>query len=359
METTEAEEVLQSETITKIIPALIKAQQTFRPALKESVNPHYKSRYCDLASCIDACKDALSANGLAVVQTTITVPRTKLVTSLYHESGQWIRSFYPLDPQKNDPQGLGSAVTYARRYNLMAIVGLAPEDDDGTGASQRPANNEQRSYQNGHSEPAADLPPMKRASDLPQPPPRSQPTEDTGRLPVHGSQFFAWMKDQEKKYEAPFHDKIKPWAKKLGWHWDTREWSDDQVSTAVKFVQDMIKRFDDQSPVQEPEDHSQEPVTPPANGAPKGPLQISKTDQLGPLKVDIASTVRQLCYQSFQRQATPEEIMQRIDAIAAEVYGGEIIGNLRECKDGRILIAVRDAAKHEHENCRAFGGSAA
>ena len=364
MDTCESGEIINSPTVTKIIPALIKAQQAFLPAYKESKNPHYNSRYCDLAGCVDACKTALAEHGMTVIQVTITTPVAKLVTTLFHESGEWIRSFYPLTPQKMDPQGMGSAVTYARRYALMAIVGLAPEDDDGTQASQRPANNQQQrpQQQNGHAgsgleEVIGPLPPMKRGSEIPQPPPRQQPTrEPDGQVPTSGRFFWGWTGDMEKKYEYPFREKIKPWAKKLNWNWDSREWSDEQVATAVKFVQDLVRRIDDQSGGEEPENQSQEP--PQADGATKGPLQISKQDYLGPLKAAIASTARQLCFARTQRPATEQEIMARIDEIAADVFNGECIGNLRDYKDGGKLVAVRDAAKAEQEACRAFGGAA-
>lgn len=128
---------LQSSEIKDIAAALAKAQNEIRAARKDKNNPFFKSKYADLTEVWDACRDALSANGLAVTQTTaFEGERIVLVTTLMHISGQWVRGFYPLNPVKNDPQSTGSATTYARRYALSAMVGIVTEeDDDGNKAS--------------------------------------------------------------------------------------------------------------------------------------------------------------------------------------------------------------------------------
>lgn len=127
--------MLTSETITKIMPAFIKAQSQFAPALKSATNPHFKSKYVALDGVIDAVAEPLRANGIAIMQQTDVVDAgTVLITRLIHESGEWIAGRYPVHPVKADPQGEGSALTYARRYALMALVGIAPEDDDGNAA---------------------------------------------------------------------------------------------------------------------------------------------------------------------------------------------------------------------------------
>lgn len=125
-----------SENLDQLAPALCKAQAAMRGALKDSTNPHFKSRYADLASVWDACRDALTANGLSVVQ----LPggngaSVEMTTLLLHASGQWISCTGTFLAVKSDPQALGSAITYARRYQLAAVVGVAPEDDDGNAAS--------------------------------------------------------------------------------------------------------------------------------------------------------------------------------------------------------------------------------
>lgn len=127
--------MLSSESISALMPALIKAQSAFAPAVKAKVNPHFKSKYVPLDAVIDAIAQPLRDNGIAIVQQTdIEDARTVLITRLVHESGEWIAGKYPVHPVKADPQGEGSALTYARRYALMAIAGIAPEDDDGNAA---------------------------------------------------------------------------------------------------------------------------------------------------------------------------------------------------------------------------------
>ena len=121
-----------SEHVNELMAALSKAQGKIQPACKDKANPFFKSKYADLSSVWDACRSALTDNGLAVIQ---TINRTDtgmtLVTTLGHSSGQWIKSEMPIITAKNDPQTLGSAITYFRRYSLSAIVGVSPEDDDG------------------------------------------------------------------------------------------------------------------------------------------------------------------------------------------------------------------------------------
>jgi hypothetical protein len=124
--------------VKALYSALIKAQSQIKGALKDSVNPHFKNRYADLASVWDAIRDALHKNGLAVVQLSRIHESGApvLVTRIIHESGEHVEGEYPLvckDP--NDPQKLGSATTYARRYALAAALGVIQEDDDGQAAS--------------------------------------------------------------------------------------------------------------------------------------------------------------------------------------------------------------------------------
>lgn len=121
----------------EIAAAFIKAKRQFGPALKDKTNPHFRSKYADLGACIDAVDDALLANGIAMYQETTPDQAGVVVeTILLHESGESIRSGKLHVPASRlDPQGFGSALTYARRYSLMAACGIAPEDDDGNAAS--------------------------------------------------------------------------------------------------------------------------------------------------------------------------------------------------------------------------------
>lgn len=128
----------QSAEIDKLAGALAKAQGKITGALKDSSNPFFKSKYADLAACWDACRAQLSDNGLSVIQLTdVDDTGVLVVTTLAHESGQWIRGKLRMMPKDATPQGIGSAITYARRYALAAIVGLAQVDDDGNAASGR------------------------------------------------------------------------------------------------------------------------------------------------------------------------------------------------------------------------------
>jgi hypothetical protein len=129
----------KSETIGALAAALAKAQSKMTFAAKDSLNPHFKNRYADLAAVLDAVRGPLTANGLAVVQLVAEAERgAALETVLMHESGEWIASFYSLPVNKEDAQGYGSSLTYARRYALAAICGIAQDDDDGEGARKAP-----------------------------------------------------------------------------------------------------------------------------------------------------------------------------------------------------------------------------
>jgi hypothetical protein len=135
----------QSEQINELAGALAKAQGKITGALKDSSNPFFKSRYADLASVWDACRGPLSDNGLAVVQLTEADDSGVYVaTTLAHSSGQWMRSRLRLTPKDGTPQGMGSAITYGRRYALAAIVGVAQVDDDGNAASGRQGGTDPR-----------------------------------------------------------------------------------------------------------------------------------------------------------------------------------------------------------------------
>jgi hypothetical protein len=136
---------MQSESIAALAAALSKAQADITGALKDSSNPFFKSKYADLASCWDACRKQLAANGLCVIQTTgMTDAGLVLITTLAHSSGEWMRGVLPVVTKDNGPQAQGSGITYARRYALAAIVGLAQIDDDAEAAQARPFTNNPR-----------------------------------------------------------------------------------------------------------------------------------------------------------------------------------------------------------------------
>lgn len=125
----------------EIASALVKAQRAFGPALKTNTNPHFKTKYADLSACVEAVIDALNDNGIALIQRQHESESGVTVETVFvHESGEMLdcgRLHVPA--VKNDPQGYGSALTYARRYSLMSACGIAPEDDDGNAAQREAA----------------------------------------------------------------------------------------------------------------------------------------------------------------------------------------------------------------------------
>ena len=164
-----------SESIALLAGALAKAQLQIEPASKNATNPHFRSHYADLASIWDACRGPLNTNGLSIVQFPCDgdVGRTGLCTMLLHSSGEYISEVVTTRSQKDDPQGLGSALTYLRRYALAAVVGVtATEDDDGNAAST-PANARvaapaSRPYiPPPVSPPAVNAPPMAQKASVP------------------------------------------------------------------------------------------------------------------------------------------------------------------------------------------------
>jgi len=167
-----------SENLNELAAALSKTQAMLQGAVKDAKNDHFKSRYADLASCWDACREALAANGLSVVQ----LPEgdgsvVTMTTMLLHTSGQWVSCTGTFKPTKADPQGLGSCITYARRYQLCAIVGISPEDDDGNAASE----------------------PMKpQAKPERKPEPKPEPTKTLDADLAEILKGFGWAADRRK-----------------------------------------------------------------------------------------------------------------------------------------------------------------
>jgi hypothetical protein len=141
--------MIHSESIVNLAVALSKAQGKMKHAIKDANNPFFHSKYADLASVVEASRPALVANGLSVIQVTWG---NTLWTMLLHDSGEWIKGSIDLKPMRqvkdkgweesHDPQSYGSCITYARRYAMAAITGVATEDDDGNAASGKVAPRE-------------------------------------------------------------------------------------------------------------------------------------------------------------------------------------------------------------------------
>ena len=127
---------MKTEGHKNIATALAAAQMDMGKAMKDSNNPFFNSKYADLGSVMDACLPALNKNGIAVIQPIVENELGRSQKTIFlHASGESLETIVPLILSKNDMQGLGSAMTYARRYGLMSLAGIAPEDDDGNAAA--------------------------------------------------------------------------------------------------------------------------------------------------------------------------------------------------------------------------------
>ena len=178
---------MTSAEIGELAKALAAAQGEMTAASKDATNPHFKSRYATLASVWDAIRGPLSRNGLSVSQvleTPETGPGVVVRTLLLHTSGQWIGSRYVMPiPDKLTPQAVGSAITYARRYALSAIAGVAPDDDDdGNAASITPVRSE----------------PAPRPAPRPEPP--AKPASQMAPELVELLREFAWPDSHKTEF---------------------------------------------------------------------------------------------------------------------------------------------------------------
>lgn len=137
----------KSETISKLAVALVKAQGEITAITKDGANPHFKSKYATLDNIIDETRPILARHGLAILQMPGGDGENVIMrTMLMHESGEWLET-EPLvmRPAKNDPQGMGSCITYARRYSYSALLSISTdEDDDGNASSHAPQGSQGR-----------------------------------------------------------------------------------------------------------------------------------------------------------------------------------------------------------------------
>lgn len=138
--------IQHSETITKLMGAMLAVQGAIDGVAKDATNPHFKRKYASLESVVDTIRPECQKNGLVVMQAPGACRDGVLTveTFIAHaESGEWLRSASELPVAKADPQGAGSAITYAERYSLMALFNLPPVDDDGNDASRHPQLSQQ------------------------------------------------------------------------------------------------------------------------------------------------------------------------------------------------------------------------
>jgi hypothetical protein len=241
----------QSASIAKLLPALIKARGDFPTLVKDSENPHFRSKYADLAAVVDACDGPLGKHDLAILQ----VPHWSdgaltLITTLCHTSGEWLRATYPVAADVNRPQVTGAGMTYARRYCYMAIAGIAPEDDDGETATAR--------GQNSHATQARPVNPIA-ARNLAShenrggPVARNQPREAPAGFgnghangnghakpaapvvegpPTRGSKLWKWAAGIERDRGKGIMAYLKSYGEARGWGTQLTAWSDAAVREA-------------------------------------------------------------------------------------------------------------------------------
>lgn len=165
-----------SEAINELAAALAIAQGQVKGAVKDAVNPHFRSKYSDLSSIWDACREALTKNGLSVVQSPGSdKDRVFVTTRLIHKSGQWLEGTVGAPLAQPSAQATGSVITYLRRYSLAAMVGVVSEDDDAETGSHAPA---------APARPAGPPPAMREALDLePEKPAKRSAPSDGAVMP--------------------------------------------------------------------------------------------------------------------------------------------------------------------------------
>lgn len=243
----------KSESISKLAEALSKAQGAIKNALKDSSNPYFKSKYADLASVWDACRAELSANSLSVVQVPEVIEseagtKINVHTLLMHSSGEWIDGELKMAPVKDDPQGIGSAITYARRYALSAFVGIAPEDDDGNAASGKPTVDNGQTRRSFRNESAAgnsasgDKPTLVKETS-PQAAGTSVAVAD--EIGIETGQAV----NMHVRFRNALKKPIQPQSEKLFAEWLTKKGfvDADGKASAMKIPRDLFNEFRDEA----------------------------------------------------------------------------------------------------------------
>jgi len=210
---------LSSEKITELAKTMISVQQSLVPALKDGINTYTESSYATLKSVMEVCRNALLSHGIWMTQYPVSVEagHLGLVTKIVHaDTGQWQSSLIEMPLPKNDPQGYGSAITYARRYGLSALLGIITEDDDAESAMPR--------GQTAKPEPRN---PVTQTST----PPKTTPQKSTDgskvfQLPRLDGVTYRSQKDQNGKERVlatgNTHSK-KEFLKSAGFKWDGKD----------------------------------------------------------------------------------------------------------------------------------------
>lgn len=227
----------ETDSIANLAAALAAAQGEMKAAAKDSKNPHFNSRYADLASVWEACREPLSRHGLAVMQRWSTVPEGVLLTTmLVHKSGEWVRDRAVIPVAQKTAQAYGSALTYARRYALAALVGVAADDDDGNEASQGARQEPQRQAQQRQQPKREEA----KAEQKPEPKPEqakadAAPASSNGKVTTQGDAATALRARVTRLWKAMgaagyTKDGFRTWAKGLlGVDKSSVDWSEAEL----------------------------------------------------------------------------------------------------------------------------------
>jgi hypothetical protein len=214
--------MLRSDAINELAAALSKAQGQMVDALKDSSNPFFHSKYADLASVWDACRKPLSTNGLAIVQSVSCKDGIySIETMLSHASGQFVSETLTLIVKEPTMQGIGSAITYGRRYQLAAFVGVAPDDDDDgnaasgkTVAKTEPVKPAPKPALKAEMQPTPETTPPTQPPmpELPeqgeQPPPEETQTQSNSKpCPIHPGVYL--IRQTSQKTGKPYYGHLK------------------------------------------------------------------------------------------------------------------------------------------------------
>lgn len=261
-----------SENTDKLDEAWAKAQGEIDVAVAGALNPHFKSQYADLASCWRACRAPLSKYGIALTQWPVPASspgRVALMTRIAH-GGQWMRSTLECPVTKQDPQGVGSALTYLRRYMLSAVAGIAPEDDDlkdddGNRASGLvPTSKRAMAAALGTLKPASQQP---RKGGISLPMPKNPVVPSSGGLnPGPGGASAALTEPQLARLFAIASDK--GWSKEGVKHYMTRQFGVASSRDLSREQYDNLIRAIESDP--KPDDPGSDPAFDTWNG-PGGP----------------------------------------------------------------------------------------
>jgi hypothetical protein len=179
-----------SDDFKELATALAKAQGEMDHAKRNQNNPHFKSSFADLSAVIDAIREPFAKNGLAYIQSPVTLIQGEVTirTRIVHSSGQWTEGEISARPMKNDPQGIGSAITYLRRYGLMAMVGIAPADDDD-------GNNSSSGHHRDRQEPRRQQE-QKPPQQQPAPKPKWAPSPDQLHALKNAADHNGWTSSE-------------------------------------------------------------------------------------------------------------------------------------------------------------------